>query len=280
MINIAVLITCFNRKQKTLVCLEKLYAQYGFNKSYHVHTYLLDDASIDGTSYAVKELFPDVNISIGNGNLFWNRGMHLAWKEACNIGIYDFFLWLNDDTELKLSAIETLIYSSKKFFNNAIIVGATGSKFDSRKITYGGRMKNGSLIYPSERAQLCDHFNGNIVLVPKNVFNVLGTNDPKFHHSLGDFDYGLRAKKMGFDIYLAPGILGFCETHESLPIWCDPKKRFFQRWKSFRTPLGHNPEEYFYFELRHKGIFWAVFHYFTNHLRLIYPSLWLKKKYN
>lgn len=40
-----------------------------------------------------------------------------------------------------------------------------------------------------------DSFNGNIVLIPLSVFNILGFNDNYFTHSFGDLDYGLRAKK-------------------------------------------------------------------------------------
>jgi GT2 family glycosyltransferase len=72
---IAILITCYNRKEKTLSCLAALFNcivpdGYGFD------VFLVDDGSTDGTSDAIKEGFTQVNIIQGNGNLFWNRGMH------------------------------------------------------------------------------------------------------------------------------------------------------------------------------------------------------------
>ena len=79
---IAVLLTCHNRKDKTLLCLKALYDQEGLNSDYLIEVFLVDDASTDGTAAAIKDKFPLVNIIQGNGYLFWNQGMRLAWKTA------------------------------------------------------------------------------------------------------------------------------------------------------------------------------------------------------
>ena len=42
-------------------------------------------------------------------------------------------------------------------------------------------------------------------------------NDYRFRHALGDFDYGMRARKLGVQSVVAPGILGECDEHDSLP---------------------------------------------------------------
>ena len=81
MINIAVLITCHNRKNKTIRCLNNIFNQkYKGNIKFKV--FLVDDNSSDGTNKAIKSLFPLVKIIKGNGNLFWAGGMRLAWKKA------------------------------------------------------------------------------------------------------------------------------------------------------------------------------------------------------
>lgn len=85
---IAVLLTVFNRKDKTLECLKRLYAQLPLD-GYQVDVYLTNDGCTDGTPEAVKKQFPDVNIINGSGNLFWNRGMYTAWHEAAKKD-YDF----------------------------------------------------------------------------------------------------------------------------------------------------------------------------------------------
>ena len=69
---IAILMTCHNRRETTLRCLRGLPSD--------VEVYLVDDGSTDGTDEAVKATFPKVNVIRGTGNLYWAKGMELAWK--------------------------------------------------------------------------------------------------------------------------------------------------------------------------------------------------------
>ena len=71
MTSIGVVITCYNRKEKTLASLKKLINQEDVD-SLDINIYLVDDGSTDGTSEAVKKNFPQVNIIKGDGTLFWN----------------------------------------------------------------------------------------------------------------------------------------------------------------------------------------------------------------
>ena len=273
--SIAVLLTVHNRKEKTLECLSYLYQQK-IPEGYYFDVYLTNDGCTDGTPEVVKQHYPSVNIIDGDGNLFWNRGMYKAWESASSTQNYDYYFWLNDDTTLKENALSILISSSELKNDESIIVGTTVSTKDSNRITYGGRTKSAGLLKPSKELILCELFNGNIALIPNSVFKIVGTNDFIFRHALGDFDYGLRAGKLGVKSYIAPEILGACDEHESLSTWCNPKQPFTKRWKAFRKPTGHNPEKFFIFEKRHKGILIAIFHYFTNHLRVMFPFLWNK----
>lgn len=272
---IAVLLTVYNRKTQTLECLTNLFNQK-LPSGFSFEVFLVDDGSTDGTSEAVGNLFNQVNIIKGNGNLFWNRGMHLAWVTSLKEKKYDYYLWLNDDTVLLPNALTLLLQTSVYKKNEAIVIGSTCALDNNHVITYGGRKKNGTLVLPKNEVLECEYFNGNIVLIPDFIYQKIGTNDPIFHHSLGDFDYGLRANKLGVKMFLAPGFLGKCDVHESLPVWCNPKVSFKKRWVAFRTPLGNNPENFFIYENRHNGLKMACFHYFTNHLRVLFPSLWSK----
>ncbi|MBD1431746.1 glycosyltransferase family 2 protein [Sphingobacterium sp. DN00404] len=269
---IAVLLTVHNRKDKTIQCLKYLFEQE-ISKGYQIDLFLTDDGCTDGTPEAVHENFPGVYIVEGDGTLYWNRGMYMSWNEATKTKEYDYFLWLNDDTILESGSLQILLSTSTGLNDNAIVVGTTRAS-DTDTATYGGRTSIGRLIIPRELSVSCEYFNGNIVLIPKEVYKIVGMNDPVFHHSLGDFDYGLRAKNLGVKIYVAPGILGVCDAHDTLPTWCNPKKTLQQRWKAFRSPLGQNPEEFFVFERRHNGLAMAIFHYATNHLRMLCPWIW------
>ncbi len=273
---IAVLLTVYNRKEKTLLCLKNLYAQQ-LPEDYMMEVFLTDDGCTDGTPAAVEEQFPSVHIIHSEGNLFWNRGMYAAWKKAEETRDYDFYMWLNDDTFLYPDAIVSMIRCSDRCNHLSIIVGTACAVGYKEKVTYGGRRFRDGLLVPADTPLVCDFFNGNIVLFPRSVYQKVGTNDPVFHHALGDFDYGLRARKLGVLSMVAPKIQGECNEHALLPVWCNPAKSLRDRWSAFHSPLGQNPEEYFVFEKRHNGLLMACFHYFTNHLRVICPWIWTKR---
>lgn len=269
---IAVLLTCHNRKDKTLQCLAALYAQQGLELDYTIEVFLVDDGSTDGTAEAIASQFPKVLIIAGDGNLYWNRGMRLAWQTAAAAKDFDYYLWLNDDTFLIKEAISILF---QQIFKNAIICGTTQSIQDN-KITYGGfRTKPDRLIVPDGSFQECDYCNGNFVLIPRAVFQVVGNLDPVFHHALGDFDYGFRAIKLGIKIYTAPIIIGTCESHTVIPKWRSPSISPISRVRSlYSASSGCHPFEFFVIDSRQNGLFAAIFHFITIHLRAIAPFLW------
>jgi GT2 family glycosyltransferase len=273
---LAVLLTCHNRKDKTLQCLKALYEQQGLEIDYTIEVFLVDDASTDGTAQAVALEFPEVTIIPGSGDLYWNRGMQTAWETAVQTKDFDYYLWLNDDTFLYRDAISSLF---QKTFTNAIVCGATQSKQD-KKMTYGGFRKNPNrLIAPNGEFQECDYCNGNCVLIPKAVFRLVGTLDPVFHHAVGDFDYSMRARKLGVRLLIAPHFIGFCESHTEVPKWRSPSLNVRTRLKHLYTASsGCYPPQFFVFDKRHNGFFIATFHFFTIHLRAIIPSLWDSKR--
>lgn len=107
---------------------------------------------------------------------------------------YDFYIWLNDDVVLYEDSLEELYRCSRAQDHRAVISGIIECK-NSRKILYGGSDEYKRLIKPNGNMQNITFMNGNVVLVPKVVFNNIGNLDPVFHHDLGDVDFGLRAKK-------------------------------------------------------------------------------------
>jgi GT2 family glycosyltransferase len=268
----AVLISCHNRKEKTFRCLKALFEQIGLDKEFILEVFLVDDGCTDGTPEAIRQNFPQVNIIQGDGNLYWNRGMHLAWETASKVRDFDYYLWLNDDTFLFENGLITLFFD---FFPKSIVCGVTQSSTNEAS-TYGGfKTKPRKLITPNGSYQNADYCNGNCVLIPKYVFKKLGNLDPIFHHALGDFDYGLRARKNGIEIKVAPEFVGICEIHETVPKWRSNYLSMIYRLKNLYTPLsGCYPPEFFVFDKRHHGIFVACLHFVAIHLRSICPKLW------
>ena len=271
--NIAVLLTCHNRKDKTITCLDSLFKAYlPFN--YNLDVFLVDDGSTDGTGQAIKEKFSQVNIIQGNGNLYWNRGMHLAWKIASNKRDYDFYLWLNDDVLIHSNALTTIITDSIEK-PESIICGAMQSALQKNNITYGGKNKEGKLIKPTGKPTPCMFINGNMVLIPKEIVRSIGILDPFYPHAIGDYEYGLRAIKAGYQCYVSSDFTGFCENNPTLPKWCLSNVKLLERLKSLYSPLANSHPYYFFiYEYKYQGLLVALKHYITIHLRLLYPKLW------
>ncbi|MEO0132724.1 MAG: glycosyltransferase, partial [candidate division WOR-3 bacterium] len=140
---IAVLMTCYNRKDKTLASLESLFQQK-MPADLRLEVYLVDDASTDGTAEAVRQAYPEVKIIQGNGGLFWNGGTRTAFAEALKSD-YDYYLWLNDDTNLYPEAIAKLLSTANRIAQtgelNAVIVGST-CDHKTGKLTYGGMVRS------------------------------------------------------------------------------------------------------------------------------------------
>ncbi len=271
--SIAVLLTCHNRCEKTIKCLHALF-QCILPENYEIDVFLVDDGSTDGTSEMVKSTFPSVHVIQGDGALYWNRGMHLAWEVASGVKDYDFYLWLNDDTFLFQNSLETLISNVTSTKNEAIIVATTCSK-EAGTLTYGGFNSDGKLILPKDDLVQAFTFNGNCILVPKLVFRSVGNLDPLFWHCIGDIDYGQRALKKGIKSFVGTDIMAYCEGHDRLPKWCLKEVSFLKRIQSLYSPLGNShPYYFFHYEYRHFGFWLASKHFLSIHLRVILPHLW------
>lgn len=281
--SIAVLMTCHNRKEKTLKCLESLFAQDCILGS-KVLVYLVDDGSTDGTGDAVREAHPEIKVLSGSGDLFWCGGMRLAFSEALKQG-HDFYLWLNDDVVLYPAALEKLLctYDMVRKQGNPLSV-VSGSMQDpcSGELTYGGCVRSHwffplffKRLNPQEKALKCTTVNGNCLLIPASVARLIGNLDSSFKHMYGDNDYGLRLNRSGGACWISPGFSGTCPKNDELSAW---RKRDFscnERWQMMKSPKGPNPREWMIFCRRHGGFLWFFFWLFS--FRKLIFGLWKKQ---
>lgn len=267
--NIAVIMTVHNRCQKTLVCLDSLFGQQKGN--YEIEVYLTDDGCTDDTVPQITEKYPSVKIIQGDGHLYWNRGMLAAWKEAAKTD-HDFYLWLNDDTILVDDAICRLLETSAECGAKSVIVGSTQDDISNATITYGGRTKSRKhhLVLPdNNRSKLCDTFNGNIVLISNYVFTKIGYNDEYFSHGFGDIDYGMNVVRNGFHNYIAPGIYGYCQRNNPIPMFRRKGNSIAERYKLLYSPLGFNPKEDFHLNRKYYNIVLCCLWFIKLHINVL-----------
>ena len=263
--NIAVLMTCHNRRETTLRCLASLHEATkqaevgGQGERLRLHVFLVDDGSTDGTGEAVSRWYEDqpssmtstfdLDLVAGNGDLYWAKGMALAWREAlkhendthssASTFNFDFFLWLNDDTVLNPDAISTLL----RFHAdnpNAVINGTLADK--AGEPVYGLNVRNVGLA-------------GNCVLVPRTVYDKVGIICDQYAHAWADRDYGLQVERAGFELVSA-GVVGCAEWHELRP---SLKGLTLKKRLSLLTdPKGWNVHDLWVLRCRNRNVFYAL----------------------
>lgn len=269
--SIAIIMTIHNRKEKTLKCLEHLH-----KTNIKFELYITDDGCTDGSIEAIKEKYPKVFFYHGDGKLFWNRGMFHSFNSAIEHG-YDFYLWINDDTDVEPYYLESLLECSNKYNHKAIICGACVNNKSEKIITYGGYSHNYKIHRISNEPQTCKYASGNILLIPSAVQKEVGHIDYYYRHSLGDFDYEARAVNKDIKIIQAPHYYGMCERHQSIPKWRDINYPFKERIRILYSPLGSNPKEQFHFHLKNTHFLKACIVYTLIHIRCLFPKLWGNK---
>lgn len=249
MTSIAVCIASFNRRDRTLACLQRLYtAELPEDMTVTVH--LLDDGSSDGTAAAVAEAFPQVRLHHGDGNYFWAGGMRVAYGAAL-AERHDYYVWLNDDVELfddtLKRAIETERALRRAHGGEHVIVGAMCAR-DLQTTTYSGFVRASALlpwkfkrIPPAPDKPIeCDTLNGNFVLIPAAVAHKLGNIDPSFVQMHADLVLGLTARRAGARNWVMPGHAGICDANVAgRKNWRAPGLSLSERLKMMEHPLGY-----------------------------------------
>jgi len=281
---IAVLLTCFNRKEKTLKALHRLMLAYNtFANQISLKIYLTDDGSTDGTGEAVKEIYPESVILLGNGNLYWAGGMRNSWREALK-GNYDAYLLLNDDTDVFTNVFKELLetheYSQKQFGKSGIYLGSTYDE-STKKISYGGAKLTNKFTFkyhflePNGHFQNCELGNANIMLVPKEVVKEIGILSEGYIHGVADYDYTLKAINKNIPVLTTPEYSGTC-TDDHSDIYTDfSNKTFSERLALLKNPLALDFKSNFNLMLRHFPLR-VPFVLFSAGLKLFFPSLYVK----
>ena len=82
------------------------------------------------------------------------------------------------------------------------------------------------------------------------LINKIGFLSNSYTHSLADYDYTLTAKKVGFDVLVAPGFLGECKDDHGNN-WKSSKVSLKDRIKYLKSPTGLAYKEYLIFIKRH-----------------------------
>lgn len=270
MIKVLGLVTCFNRKEKTIRALNNLIRG---NPTIKFSFIVADDASTDGTAQALEK-FDMVTVLSGDGKLFYSGGMRLAIEKAkCVEEQFDYCLLFNDDVAFYDNAIEKLNDKEK----NVIWVGPTCD--EQGALSYGGVVKTSSWrpkteIVMGENAagKECDTFNANCVLIPWEIFKNLDNIDSIYTHSMGDFDYGFSAKRKGARIKVSDEYVGKCPDNPVQVSWRNTQLSRKERLQRKESPKGLPGREWFHYLNKNYNLVTAIIYSMIPYLRILFKK--------
>ena len=240
-IKFAILMTCHNRRETTLACLNNLFAALSALEGCENNIYLVDDGSTDGTGLEVKKAFPQVNVIIGDGSLYWAKGMALAWRTALADGDWDAYLWLNDDVMLDDDAILRLLAEARKSCDT-VLLGALRDE------------ESGERVYGTGNDGF---FTGSFVWVPRAVYEKVGMLSDAYRHAWADYDYAHRCRRAGIAWRELEGTVGTIRAHVLRP----PLKGLpiRKRWQLLWDPKGWCVVDVWTYRRRNYGMIRALF---------------------
>lgn len=268
---ITVILTCFNRKNKTIKCIKSLAEG---NKEYSLRFVVVDDNSSDGTREDLKNLDENIKLLEGTGNLFWSGGMRkgIEWMFE-NASDTEYVLLVNDDVDFRSHILLPMIKKSIDN-NNAVIVGATCNS--QGRYTYGGMKLAGAKsrgvyrhVSLDEANVPCDLFNCNCVLLKYEIMKKMGNFDSVYVHGLADLDYGLRLSRAGILILSSDEYVGICEKNTAEGTWQDLSLSRLERLKRKESVKGAPIKPWFYYLLKNFGVLAAIRYTISSYVRIL-----------
>lgn len=268
--NVLVIFTCFNRKQKTINCIKKI---VNGNKNINFQFVIVDAGSCDGTLEEIKNISTQIPIKLlEEENVYYSQGMHIGMEYAIHDlnRNFNYLFMCNDDVDFFEGAIQNLIEQSIEQ-NDSIIVGATSDSqgnlsYGAIKYIKGYKYITFGLADYEKNADSC---NANAVLIPYDMFLKVGSIDSKYIHSLGDFDYGLQLSRAGFAIHTSKQFVGICNDNPSKGTWTDISLSRKDRIKAKENVKGAPAKQWYYFLKKNFGLLNAIKGSITPFIRIL-----------
>lgn len=225
LLHVEIVTPVHNRRNTTLQCLRSLSRidQTGLK----VHIIVVDDGSIDGTSEAIHEQFPDVEIIRGDGNLFYTAGTNRGIQAAL-IKNPDYVLGINDDSIFDEQFLRHMVRCAQE--NPRSCVGGllllwdkphqvfqVGNRWDT---WYGGwRLPKKQTVWSvPQKAWEVEAIVGNCVLYPVEAIRQVGLmNEKAFPYGFGDAEYTPRMRRNGWRLLIEPRARVWCEPNTLPP---------------------------------------------------------------
>ncbi len=189
---VCIVVPTYNRIRTTLPFIERL-----AKSSVPDRIYICDSESCDGTAEAFASA-PNITLVKAGFDAWWSKSVNSGMKLALADGA-DIVIIMNDDIIFESCLLLTLMQAHyKNPFNIITPIQKTDSGIYAGTV-YSRIFKRVKHLRRAPSDRLVDTSNGCCLLIPKEVFQVVGgfdaTNCP---HLYGDTEFQLRARRAGF----------------------------------------------------------------------------------
>jgi len=190
-----------------------------------MHTIIVDDGSTDGTSAAVMNDFPDVEIVEGNGDLWYtagtNRGIEAALRRDPK-----YILAINNDSIFDEKCIARMVECAER--HSRSIVGALLLNWEAPHKVFqiapqwsfwrGGirHWRKQTVWSVPDKPWEVELIVGNCVLYPATAILEAGLMNEKQLPQFGDAEYTPRMQRMGWRLLIEPRARVFCKPNDEI----------------------------------------------------------------
>lgn len=177
---------------------------------------VIDNGSTDGSQEWVKQHYPEVDVHRTEKNLKYSGGLNFGMEYAFGEKKADFVLISNNDVKADKMLVSELVKTAVSdpmigftigkvyYYDDPDVLQTVGKKYDPVVWNgghIGGREKDeGQYELVAERAWCDDIY----WLVKREVWETTGGYDTEFAFQGEDFDWQVRAKKLGYKIMYTP----------------------------------------------------------------------------
>ena len=226
MLDVAVIIVSWNVRDYLVNCLRSVCKEAG-SSGLNIETWVVDNASTDGTVPYLQSLFSQVHLIDNEKNVGFAAANNQGMKAAAEKEPRYFFL-LNPDTIVRQGAIKQLV----QFLDKQPNVGMAGTR-----LVYGdGRFQHSAFYFPGitqlafdlfpmpnrlyesrlngrykpnqfrlgSKPFAIDHPLGASMMVRASVAEATGGFDESYHMYCEEIDWSWRIQQGGWDVYAVP----------------------------------------------------------------------------